>query len=38
VRLDRMEQASTKQVNALRALTTPPRIISCSYEVQYCRP
>jgi len=36
VRLDRMEQASTKQVNALRVLCTLPRVISSSYEVQDC--
>jgi len=36
VRLGRVEQASAKQVTALRALTTPPRVISCSYEVQDC--
>ena len=36
VRLARLEEASVKQVSALRSLTTPPRVITRSYEVQDC--
>jgi len=36
VRLARLEEASVKQVSALHSLTTPPRVITRSYEVQDC--